>query len=132
MMQKFSIKTHAQEFINITSNAKQMLKQSNCQEGMCIVHCPHTTAGITINENADPDVVHDMLFALDEIFCDRREFRHAEGNSSAHLKASFMGNSVCIPIHNGHLVLGIWQGIYFCEFDGPRNRNYYIQIVSQS
>lgn len=131
MTRQYSVQTHAEEFINITSQAQNLLTESGCGEGMCIVHCPHTTAGITINENADPDVVHDMLFALDKIFCDRKEFRHAEGNSSAHLKASFVGNSICVPFYNGKLLLGIWQGIYFCEFDGPRNRNYFIQILSQ-
>jgi secondary thiamine-phosphate synthase enzyme len=103
--------------------------ESGVENGICVVFCPHTTAGITINENADPDVVHDILYGLDKAFPDRREFRHFEGNSSAHLKASCMGSSVTVIVEKGKLVLGTWQGIYFCEFDGPRTRNFYVKVM---
>ena len=101
------------------------------QNGICLVYCPHTTAGMTINENADPDVVTDLLFALDKTFPDRPEFRHMEGNSAAHLKASTMGSSVTVIVENGNLVLGTWQGIYFCEFDGPRTRKFYVKVMGE-
>jgi secondary thiamine-phosphate synthase enzyme len=93
------------------------------------VFCPHTTAGITINENADPDVVKDLLYGLDKAFPDRTEYRHAEGNSAAHLKASCIGSSVTVIVENGLPILGTWQGIYFCEFDGPRERKYHIKVM---
>ena len=106
--------------------------ESGVREGLCTVYCPHTTAAITINENADPDVQRDLKLALGDIFgrSDRTEFRHAEGNSHAHLKSSIVGASETIPVTNGKLALGIWQGIYFCEFDGPRHRKYHVQIVN--
>ena len=94
-----------------------------------MIYCPHTTAGITINENADPDVVRDMLLGLDKAYPDRTEFRHAEGNSAAHLKASAVGSSATVIIRDGKLLLGQWQGIYFCEFDPPRNRKFYVNII---
>ena len=90
----------------------------------------YTTAGITINENADPDVVTDLLLAYRKAFPDRPEFRHMEGNSSAHARASAMGSSVTIPVRNGRLVLGTWQGVYFCEFDGPRRRTFYVSVIA--
>jgi secondary thiamine-phosphate synthase enzyme len=97
-------------------------------EGICVVYCPHTTAAVTIQENADPDVVHDLLLWLNRhIPKDVPGFRHAEGNSDAHLKASLVGPSVTVIIEKGEPVLGTWQGIYFCEFDGPRERNVYIR-----
>ena len=95
---------------------------------IAFIYCPHTTAGITINENADPDVVHDLLIGLSKAFPDRSEFRHAEGNSAAHLKASAMGSSATVIIENGRPLLGTWQGVYFCEFDPPRNRKFYVQV----
>ena len=97
-----------------------------------MVFCPHTTAAITINENADPDVVHDILLALDEAVprSDPR-FRHAEGNSDAHIKASLVGSSLSVFVSGGHLVLGTWQGIYFCEFDGPRSRKVIVKTISE-
>ena len=102
--------------------------KSGVVSGIAVVFCPHTTAGVTINENADPDVVTDLILGLDKAFPDRSEFRHSEGNSSAHLKASVMGSSTTIVIDNGKLVLGTWQGIYFCEFDPPRNRKFYVKV----
>ena len=91
--------------------------------------CPHTTAGITINENADPDVVHDMLLGLNKAFPDRSEFRHGEGNSSAHIKASAVGSSITLIVADGKPILGTWQSLYFCEFDPPRNRKFYVKVL---
>ena len=129
MLREFTLSTERTGMINITERVRETLRESGATSGVCIVYCPHTTAGITINENADPDVVRDMLFALDKTYPDRPEFRHAEGNSAAHLKASAMGSSVTILIHEGRLLLGIWQGVYFCEFDGPRKRHFYVKIA---
>jgi secondary thiamine-phosphate synthase enzyme len=93
-----------------------------------VVYCPHTTAGITINENADPDVPHDLLLGLRKAFPDRPEFRHAEGNSSAHLRATAVGSSATIIVQDGSLFLGTWQGVWFCEFDGPRTRKFVVAV----
>ena len=117
---------------NITAQVREAVVQSGVKDGVVIVFCPHTTAGITINENADPDVVRDMLLGLDKAFPDRLEFRHFEGNSAAHLKASYAGSSATVIIVGGKMVLGTWQGIYFCEFDPPRNRKYYVKVVRDS
>lgn len=114
--------------VNITPTVREAVKESGLQDGIVVVHCPHTTAGMTINENADPDVVRDLLKALDELTPDI-DYRHAEGNSPAHLKASLMGNSVTVPVVRGELALGTWQGIYFCEFDGPRTRRFCVQPI---
>lgn len=130
MVYKYNINTQREGFYNITSKANEALKQSGVTDGMLTVFCPHTTAGITINENADPDVVSDMLFAFNKTFPDRPEFMHMEGNTTAHIKASFVGSSVNVIIENGRLLLGTWQGIYFCEFDGPRSRKFFIKIMS--
>ena len=128
-MYEFSLRTERQNFYNITANVERVVVESGVSDGLCTIFCPHTTAGITINENADPNVVKDLIFALDKTFPDRPEFRHAEGNSSAHLKASAMGSSATVVIEKGKLILGTWQGIYFCEFDGPRIRKYYVKIL---
>jgi secondary thiamine-phosphate synthase enzyme len=130
MVTKCSLRTDVEGFYNITQKVNQAIRESGVSEGICVVFCPHTTAGMTINENADPDVVTDLLFALKKTLPDRPEFRHCEGNSAAHLKASLTGSSVTVIIENGRLLLGTWQGIYFCEYDGPRNRNFYIKIIS--
>jgi len=130
MVFKYSLRTGSEGFYNITSKVNSAVLESGIKDGICVVFCPHTTAGITINENADPDVVSDMLYALGETLYDRPEFRHAEGNTAAHLKASYTGSSVTVIIENGHLLLGTWQGIYFCEFDGPRNRNFFVKVIS--
>lgn len=119
----------SQEFLDITHLLKQAIEKTGIKEGIAVVYCPHTTAGITINENADPDVVRDMLLGLDRAYPDRAEFRHMEGNSSAHLKASAVGSSQYIIVEDGRLVLGTWQGIYFCEFDGPRSRRFYVKVM---
>ena len=129
MLNRYSITTDAQNFHNITRQVEQAVRESGVEDGICVVHCPHTTAGLTVNENADPDVVSDLLYALDKTFPDRPEFRHMEGNTTAHLKASCMGNRVTLPVERGRLVLGTWQGIYFCEFDGPRSRTFFVKVM---
>jgi secondary thiamine-phosphate synthase enzyme len=119
------------EMIDITAQVEKLLVQGNVQEGLAIVYSSHTTAGIMINENADPDVQRDILCRLDETYpWNNAEDRHLEGNSAAHLKASTVGTSQTIIIHDGKLLLGRWQGIYFCEFDGPRARTCYVKIIS--
>ena len=132
-MRTHSLNTCEFGFHNITAQVKQDVRESGVSEGLCTVFCPHTTAAITINENADPDVQRDLKLALGDIFgrYDRPDFHHAEGNSHAHLKSSVVGASETIPISGGQLALGIWQGIYFCEFDGPRNRRFHVQIVGE-
>ena len=132
-MRTHSLNTCEFGFHNITAQVKQDVRESGVSEGLCTVFCPHTTAAITINENADPDVQRDLKLALGDIFgrYDRPDFHHAEGNSHAHLKSSVVGASETIPISGGQLTLGIWQGIYFCEFDGPRNRRFHVQIVGE-
>ncbi len=129
MLYEYTLQTRKEDFTNITVKVKEAVGQSGIKDGICVVYCPHTTAGITINENADPDVVTDMLLGLEKAFPDRREFKHAEGNSTAHLKASFVGASQTVIVCEGGLLLGTWQGIYFCEFDGPRNRRFYVKVV---
>ena len=132
-MKTHDLKTCEFGFHNITALVQQDVSESGVREGLCTVYSPHTTAAITINENADPDVQHDLKFALGDLFGrrDRPEYRHLEGNSHAHLKSSLVGASETIPISDGRLVLGTWQGIYFCEFDGPRRRQFHVQIVGE-
>lgn len=129
MLDQYRLQTDAEGFTNITESVKRSLRKSGVKDGICVVYCPHTTAGVTVNENADPNVVHDILLGLSRALPDRPEFLHAEGNSAAHLKASYMGASAAVPVKDGHLVLGTWQGIYFCEFDGPRSRKFYVKIM---
>ena len=113
----------------ITSEIMSGIPQQLPETGLLNLFVQHTSCALTINENADPDVVRDMLLGLDRAYPDRPEFRHAEGNSAAHLKCSAMGVSKTIPFEDGNMLLGIWQGIYFCEFDGPRTRNYYVKVI---
>jgi secondary thiamine-phosphate synthase enzyme len=121
---------HRDEMIEITAQAEKLLAQENIQEGLAVVYSSHTTAGIMINENADPDVQRDIMTRLEEIAPrGRGGDRHCEGNSAAHLKASMVGTSQTVIIHNGKLLLGRWQGIYFCEFDGSRARTVYVKII---
>ena len=132
-MPDFSCPTRGKaDFVDITGLVADVVGESNVADGIVHVFVPHTTAGITINENADPDVVRDMKVALDRIVPDRGDYRHAEGNSPAHVKASLMGSSVTVPISGGRLALGTWQGVYLCEFDGPRTRRVRVQIVRSS
>ena len=130
MFCEYSLSNPQEDFYNITKQVREAVAKSGVKDGVAIIYCPHTTAGITINENADPDVIHDLLIGLCKAFPDRTEFLHGEGNSAAHLKASAMGSSVTVIISDGKLVLGTWQGIYFCEFDPPRNRKFYVKVVS--
>ena len=129
MLYKYTLFTQRVDFYSITSQVREAVTKSGVTSGIAVVFSPHTTAGITINENADPDVVHDLLIGLDKAFPDHTEFRHGEGNSTAHLKASAVGSSATIIIENGKPVLGTWQGIYFCEFDAPRNRRFYVKVM---
>jgi secondary thiamine-phosphate synthase enzyme len=117
------------QMIDITRQVAKAVADSSITDGECIVFCEHTTAAVTINENADPDVTHDILLTLDELFGQNRKgYRHLEGNSDAHVKSSLVGCSELILIKNGKLLLGTWQGIYFCEFDGPRNRTLSLRL----
>ena len=131
MTREFSLNTGREGFTDITREVALAVRESGVTDGICVAFCPHTTAGITINENADPDVTHDMLIGLDRAFPDRPEFLHAEGNSSAHLKASCIGSSVTVIVAGGRLMLGTWQGIYFCEFDGPRSRRFSVKVMGE-
>lgn len=129
----FGVRTKKKnELVDITSDVNSIVRQSGIKDGDVIVYCPHTTAAITINENADPSVVHDILLTLEELIPEhRRGYQHGEGNSDAHVKSSMLGCSEQILISKGSLVLGTWQGIYFCEFDGPRSRNVIVQVRGQ-
>ena len=117
------------DFVDVTGKVADAVAESGVAEGVVHVFVTHTTAGITINENADPDVVRDIKAALQRMVPDRGDYRHAEGNSPAHVKASLMGSSVTVPLAGGRLVLGTWQGIYLCEFDGPRTRRVHVTVV---
>lgn len=117
------------QFVDISSEAQKIVTESRIIEGIITLSVAHTTAGITINENSDPDVQHDMLLHLDKMVPQSPEFRHGEGNSPAHIKASLVGSSVTVIISSGIMQLGTWQGIYFCEFDGPRNRKVWTKII---
>lgn len=118
------------EMIDITRQVASLIARSGVQEGIAVVYCPHTTAGIAINENADPDVKLDVLMRLGEVYPRTHPaYRHAEGNSDAHLKSITTGPSQTVIITDGRMLLGRWQGLYFCEFDGPRQREYFVKIV---
>ena len=121
--------TQPQQFINITRQVAEAVSNSRVQDGIAVVFVPHTTAGVTINENADPDVVRDMIAALSKTCPEHGDYHHVEGNSHAHVKASLMGSSCTVIVQGGKLLLGTWQGIYFCEFDGPRHRKFYVKVM---
>ena len=127
----FTLRTERQGYYDITANVRQTIAESGVTSGLCVVFCPHTTGAITINENADPDVKHDLCMGFDTAFPVQNGFRHAEGNSDAHLKSSSVGASETLIIEQGKPLLGTWQGVYFCEFDGPRNRRYYIKVIAE-
>ena len=129
MLCEFTLVSERNSWTDVTARVRDALRESGVQNGLCVVYCPHTTAGITINENADPDVVRDLIFALEKTYPDRAEFRHSEGNSASHLKASVIGSSVTLIIREGRLLLGTWQGVYFCEFDGPRTRRFFVEVL---
>jgi secondary thiamine-phosphate synthase enzyme len=127
---RFEITTkERQSFINIDSYLEGALQQSGVKDGIMVVYCPHTTAAITINENADPDVKLDLKLGLDETFPNKKEYVHMEGNSDGHMKSSVVGVSETLIISEGHLIFGTWQSVYFSEFDGPRRRTFYVKIM---
>lgn len=129
-MQSFEISTHGRsQMVDMTDQVSSIVGKAGIQTGRVVVYVPHTTAGVTINEHADPDVVHDMLEQLDRMVPWEQPFyQHGEGNSAAHVKASMMGSSVTVLVDAGRLVLGQWQGIWFCEFDGPRRRRVIVDV----
>jgi len=130
MLKEIAIKTNTRtQILDITAQVQKVVGESRITEGLCCVFVSHTTAGVTINENADPSVKQDILLELNKIIPFDDNYNHSEGNSAAHIKASIIGSSVNIPVKNNYLLLGTWQGIYFCEFDGPRTRKYYVKIV---
>jgi len=129
MMEHMLITKKPQELIDITETVRKEVEKSGVSEGMAYVFVPHTTAGVTINENADPDVTADIIAGLNKVIPVIGNYRHVEGNSHAHIKSSLMGASCCVMVENGMLKLGTWQAIYFCEFDGPRHRKFYIRIL---
>lgn len=128
-MHQLQIRTNKrQDFVDITVQVQQVVQQADIESGFCHLFCPHTTAGITFNENWDADVQHDMGLAFDEIAPQRTAYQHAEGNSPAHVKTSLVGSDHTLFIAEGRLVLGRWQGIYLVEFDGPRTRTLYLKV----
>jgi secondary thiamine-phosphate synthase enzyme len=129
-MKEISVRTrnHTQ-FVNIDNEVQQVIEETELKEGLCHVFVPHTTAGITINENADPDVVRDIIQALERAVPWQANYAHAEGNAAAHVKASMMGFSQTVPVRGGKLAFGTWQSLYFCEFDGPRTRKVWITCI---
>jgi secondary thiamine-phosphate synthase enzyme len=130
LIQRVDIKTHARvEFQDVTARVGDIVAESGVKSGVCYVFVPHTTAGVTVNEHADPSVVEDIAAQLDKMVPQHQNYRHREGNSPAHIKAAIIGDSETLFIEDGKLVLGTWQGIFFSEFDGPRNRSMLVKIV---
>jgi len=130
MTQTFSVKSLKQtELIDITRPVQEAVQKAGVKEGLCVIFTPHTTAAVTINENADPSVPRDILMELNKIVPFEDRYQHTEGNSSAHINSSLVGCSQTLFIESGRLLLGTWQGIFFCEFDGPRNRQVYVKVV---
>ncbi len=130
-METFEVRTSAhRQMIDITRKVTEAVERSGIRNGIALVFVPHTTAGVTINENADPDVVHDIEADLERLLPQsQRYYLHAEGNSSSHVRSSIIGCDQAVIVQDGRLVLGTWQGIYFCEFDGPRTRRVHVQVV---
>ena len=129
-METFKVRTSAKtEFIDVTPSVQEAVRNSGVQEGICFIYIPHTTAAVTINENADPAVPKDILMELNKIVPFQDRYQHLEGNSAAHIKASLIGPSLSVFVESGRLVLGTWQGIFFCEFDGPRSRQVYVKVL---
>jgi len=123
--------TRRNDWLNITARVQKAVTESGVREGICVVFVPHTTAAVTVNENADPDVIDDVSLSLDKISPDRKEFRHGEGNSAAHTKTSLFGPSLTLIITKGALLLGTWQGIWFFDFDGPRTRKVFVRVMGE-
>lgn len=130
-MKEIPLKTHGRsELLEITDLVQRALERAGAQDGICFIYCPHTTAGLMINERADPAVARDIESFLDKLVPQGRVWTHAEGNAPAHVKASLIGGSVQVAFTGGRLLLGTWQGIFFCEFDGPRERKIWLRIAS--
>ena len=130
-IQEFPVRTRNRtEFLDITAQVGKIIQESKVQSGLAVVYVPHTTAAVTINENADPSVQHDILADLNRLVPFSGPYQHTEGNSAAHIKSSLVGPSETLFIENGRLALGTWQGVYFCEFDGPRTRKVRVKIIS--
>ena len=128
-MFEYKLRTEKEGFYDITLQVRDAVIKSGVRSGICIVYTPHTTSAITINENADPDVKTDLLLGLSEVYPDLPVYRHMEGNSAAHLKSSCVGCSETVIVEEGKPLIGMWQGIYFCEFDGPRSRSFFVKVV---
>lgn len=132
-MEKISVKTNSRtELIDITDKIQSVVSKNKVKDGICFVFCPHTTAGLTINENADPSVRRDIINTLNKLVPANAGYAHAEGNADSHVKSSVLGSSLTIFIEGGQLALGTWQGIYFCESDGPRSREAWIKIIKET
>jgi secondary thiamine-phosphate synthase enzyme len=131
-MNTIEIRTRArEEFVDLTAEVGRIVAASGLTSGVCVVTVPHTTAGVTVNENADPDVRADLAMVLRKIVPDTFPYTHGEGNSPAHVKAALVGSSVTLIVEGGRLKLGTWQGVFFCEFDGPRTRQAWVQVVGK-
>ncbi|MFA4916728.1 MAG: secondary thiamine-phosphate synthase enzyme YjbQ [Syntrophales bacterium] len=129
-MIKFTVRTNSRfEMLDITGQVRNFLKESKIKSGICRIFIPHTTAAVTINENADPDVPEDIIMALDKLIPLSGSYRHREGNAAAHIKASLIGASETVFIENSNLLLGTWQSLFFCEFDGPRTRKVFVKLI---
>ena len=132
MLSSVTVETNKhRELVDVTAQVQTVVRTTGVDDGICVVFSPHTTAAITLNENADPDVVSDLLKAYTDLLGDEARFRHAEGNSGGHALSSLVGLSVSIPIQSGRLALGRWQAVYFCEFDGPRQRTIQVQVIGE-
>ncbi len=130
MLKTLSVRSRSRtEFIDITEDVNKVIKESGTKTGVCFIYVPHTTAGVTINEGADPSVKRDILATLNRLIPFEGDYQHLEGNSAAHIKSSLMGVSVCVPVEEAKLVTGTWQSVFFCEFDGPRHRKVFVKIV---
>lgn len=130
-MEKITIKTNSRiELIDITDKIQNTVAKSKVKDGICFIFCPHTTAGLTINENADPSVQRDIADTLNKLIPEGARYLHSEGNADSHVKSSLLGQSLSIFIEDGKLALGVWQGIYFCEGDGPRTREVWVKVMS--
>lgn len=133
MVKTISVKTRSRtEFVNITSEVRKVVKDSGVRNGMCYVYVPHTTAAVTINEGADPAVETDIVSSLNKLIPHSAGYRHMEGNSDAHIKTSLIGSSESVIIDGGNLLLGTWQAIFFCEFDGARSRKVIVKVIEES
>lgn len=132
MIKNINVKTRSRtEFVNITSEVRKIVSESGVKSGVCYIYVPHTTAGVTINEGADPSVVTDIVSSLNKLIPHNANYLHAEGNSDAHIKTSLVGSSETVIIEGGNLLLGTWQAIFFCEFDGARNRSVMVKVLGE-